>query len=350
MSDEPAIKSLTLGPPIKIMTELPDAPRLLSSSTLATLAKEASAQLPFGATHRYTIDRRYQTGADYRPFSVVLDGDELLAVLLGAAGEIVVRCYGADAQLQKTVGRYACGQGSDEIGDPAGIALDGAGNIYLLDSARCSVLKLDPAGRVLTRFGGEEGIAPGALFQPRDLEVSSDGAMLLADTRNNRIQSWDAAGRHVLTIGPAVDEDADEEVPAGAGYGEFSEPMGVTTDSRGHIYVADTGNHRVQVFTADGSFLRVFGSEGEGSGQLYFPTDVRVGRDGEVFVFDLHSRRVQQFTPDGQLAYGMVLLPQGPECVVGAVGDIDVGADEALYVPVPSERVILRVRKAEGWA
>lgn len=350
MSDkrDPQPRAQALPGPLQIAADPAARPGRLVNAALSDLSRAAAGQLPFGATHRYTIDRRYPIDASHHPVSVVLDGEDLLASLLGESGELLlVRC-GPDGRERSRIGPLAAGAGPTEIGDPAGLALDDAGNLYLLDAQNGRVLKLDPTGRVLGHFGGVEGIAPGALAFPRDLEVGPDGGMLLADTRNHRVQRWDTHGRHVMTIGPVVDEDEDEAVPSGDGPGEFLEPMGVTEDAQGRIYVADTGNHRIQVFDADGRFLRVFGSEGEGSGQISSLTDVRVVSDGAIFVFDLYSRRVQKFSPDGLLEYGVVLCPEGPERIVGAVGDIDVGPDESFYVPVPAEHEILRVRRTVG--
>lgn len=307
----------------------------------------AAADAHAGATADYTIDRRFPTGADHRPFSVILDGEDLLALLIGDEDELVIRRFGPDGAQRESLPPIRCGDRPGQIGNPAGIALDAARNLYLLDSEHCRVLKLDRCGRLLATFGGVMGIRPGGLAAPRDLEVAPDGAMLLADTGNHRIQRWDHDGHHTLTIGPTIDDDEDDEIPPGAGPGQFCDPMGVTEDNVGRIYVADTGNHRVQIFERTGRFLRAFGDGGEGRGQLHFPTDVRVGADGTIFVFDLHSRRVQRFTADGGLIYGVVLRGEGTDRIVGAVGDIDVGADESLYVPAPAERQILRIRRVE---
>lgn len=319
------------------------APAALGDGALAMLARAATAEVPLGATHRYAIARRYELGAGIRPLSVVLDGDDFLALALEGESVVILRFAGS-GEAKGRLGSWKIGGGPDEIGDPAGIALDREGRAFVLDAAACGVVVIDGSGRVAGRFG-EEGSGTGQLRYPRDIEVSSHG-LLLADTRNNRIQRWDLSGNHVLTIGAAVDEDEDDSVPAGTRPGEFDGPMGVTGDAQGGIYVADTNNHRIQVFDREGKFVRQFGREGAGAGSLQFPTDVRLGEGGATFVFDLHSRRVQKFDGAGALVYGVVLREEGPHSVVGAVGDIDVGPDETIYLPVPGEGVVLRCTRA----
>ena len=66
------------------------------------------------------------------------------------------------------------------------------------------------------------------------------------------------------------------------------------------IYVADSCNHRVQVFDRDGAFLRTYGEAGSGVGQLSYPYDVRVDADGNQFVCEFGNSRIQVFDKDGQ--------------------------------------------------
>ena len=63
---------------------------------------------------------------------------------------------------------------------------------------------------------------------------------------------------------------------AAAVAGELSAPADIALDAAGNVYVADTGNHRVQVFTAAGVFLRTFGRLGRGQGEFYNPRGIAV--------------------------------------------------------------------------
>jgi hypothetical protein len=70
----------------------------------------------------------------------------------------------------------------------------------------------------------------------------------------------------------------------------------------GNLYVADSCNHRIQVFTTDGELVRIFGTPGDAAGELKLPYDVACSR-GEppyLYVVEMENSRVQKFTLDGR--------------------------------------------------
>ena len=80
----------------------------------------------------------------------------------------------------------------------------------------------------------------------------------------------------------------------GSGAGQFNDPRGVAFDSAGHIIVADTCNHRVQVLRySDGSHVRTIGSEGRGNGQFSYPCGVLIDGQGRIIVSDSLNDRIQ---------------------------------------------------------
>jgi tripartite motif-containing protein 71 len=85
----------------------------------------------------------------------------------------------------------------------------------------------------------------------------------------------------------------------GSGNGEFKEPAGLDGAANGNVYVTDRENHRVQYFTADGSFLGKWGSEGFWNGQFNEPSSVKVAPNGNVYVADKFNHRIQYFRPNG---------------------------------------------------
>jgi uncharacterized protein (TIGR03663 family) len=86
----------------------------------------------------------------------------------------------------------------------------------------------------------------------------------------------------------------------GAGEGQLNEPRGAAIDADGNLYVADTFNHRIQVFDQNGKVVRSFGSFGGGDGQLYEPRGVAVDADGNIFVADTWNARVAKFDRSGR--------------------------------------------------
>ena len=77
-------------------------------------------------------------------------------------------------------------------------------------------------------------------------------------------------------------------------------------------YVADRDNHRIQVFTAEGKFLRMFGRRGEGRGELKEPWGVAIDSSGRVYVSEVGNHRVSVFTSEGQFVTSFGSAGEGP--------------------------------------
>ncbi|MHB0858441.1 MAG: flippase activity-associated protein Agl23 [Anaerolineae bacterium] len=90
---------------------------------------------------------------------------------------------------------------------------------------------------------------------------------------------------------------------SGAQLGQFTRPKGIAHDEAGNVYVADSGNHRIQVFDADGQPLRQWGSQGAEPGQLQEPWGVAVAPNGDVYVADTWNHRIQVYDSEGQFLF-----------------------------------------------
>jgi sugar lactone lactonase YvrE len=121
--------------------------------------------------------------------------------------------------------------------------------------------------------------------------VARDGDLYLSEySRAERVQRFSPDGKEVrFVIGHA-----------GAGPGEFNRAEGLCVDAEDRLYVADSCNHRVQVFNPDGTFLRQFGRAGAAPGELSYPYDVRVDAAGHVFVCEFGNSRIQVFDAEGR--------------------------------------------------
>jgi tripartite motif-containing protein 71 len=69
----------------------------------------------------------------------------------------------------------------------------------------------------------------------------------------------------------------------------------VAVDSSGNVYVADLGNHRIQKFDSEGTFMAKWGSRGEGDGEFRGPSGVAVDSSNNVYVSDQGNNRIQKF-------------------------------------------------------
>jgi DNA-binding beta-propeller fold protein YncE len=185
------------------------------------------------------------------------------------------------------------------------------------------------------------------LLQPRTLAVAPDGRRVIADTGNNRIVVLAPDGTLVQTFGSEcrLNEgaaggcvDPDGSGPRALGDGQFYEPWGVAVDDEGRIYVADTWNGRIQVFDANGEFLRSWGFFGSTNGELgdpyalFGPRGLAIDNAGNLLVADTGNKRIITFTPDGtlvnQVGGGGVILGRFEEPVGIAVD----AADGSIYV------------------
>ena len=86
----------------------------------------------------------------------------------------------------------------------------------------------------------------------------------------------------------------------GSGDGMFKDPMGVALNDRDEIVVADHGNHRVQVFDSNGTFLRSFGHRAENGGELKNPTGIAIDKNRNILVTENGNHRVQIFSWKGR--------------------------------------------------
>jgi DNA-binding beta-propeller fold protein YncE len=271
------------------------------------------------------------------PFGIArtADGSFFIVNRADDAGTVLLQLFGADGQRKREVHTYSSGTGRDQFDTPVSIAADAAGNLWVADMGTSSVKRLGRDGEVLAVLG-TRGTGPEQLTDPRDLAVDAAGNLYIADTGNNRVVKWDVSGRSLRTLGiNRMDED-EGWLMSGDEPGQFDEPQGVTLDGEGNLYVADTGNQRIQKFNAAGEFLLEFGEEGDGAGQFRYPRLVRAGPQGDVFVADSTAGRLLRFDGEGRFAY-QVVMPSD----AGMVADLAVDEDGRIIVVLRHAGLIL---------
>ncbi|HEX9616054.1 MAG TPA: flippase activity-associated protein Agl23 [Anaerolineales bacterium] len=154
---------------------------------------------------------------------------------------------------------------------------------------------------VRKQMSAEKLVAPG-LNAPRNLAIGPDGLIYVVDTGNSRVVKLNPEGEQVAAWGSRTPDGQTPPAP-----GTFNEPWGVAVDGKGNVYVADTWNHRVQTFDADGTFLREWGTAGQaGQGSetaLWGPRGIAVSPDGRVYLTDTGNKRVLVFEPDGKFLF-----------------------------------------------
>ncbi|MBC8507576.1 MAG: TIGR03663 family protein [Anaerolineales bacterium] len=157
---------------------------------------------------------------------------------------------------------------------------------------------------------GTNGTEPGNFEKPRDIALAPDGSLFVADTGNHRIQHFTAEGEVLNTWGYFADS-SQTDAPGGS----FYEPWGIAVDSLGDVYVTDTWNHRVQKFTPNGEFITQWGyfGQAETGAAFWGPRDILVDDLDRVFITDTGNKRVVVFSNDGVFltAFGSAGLLEG---------------------------------------
>ena len=91
---------------------------------------------------------------------------------------------------------------------------------------------------------------------------------------------------------------------AGNGNGQFDRPFGIGVDQEGNLYVADTNNHRVQVLSSEGTFIKHIGSKGTGPGEFKYPIGITIDqRRRRMIVTDYENQRVQVLDLEGKFLF-----------------------------------------------
>ncbi|HJR85289.1 MAG TPA: 6-bladed beta-propeller, partial [Nitrososphaeraceae archaeon] len=178
------------------------------------------------------------------------------------------------------------GEGDGQFLHPHVPGVDSEGNIYVSDRDLANVQKFTKDGKFIMKWA-EEGSEDGQLSKPESVIIDSHDNIYVADFGNHRIQKFTKDGNFILKWGSK-----------GVGDGEFNGPAGMSIDKNDNIYVTDRNNNRIQVFTTNGTFLTQFGLEGSGPGQFNRPEGVGVDKDtGLVYVADTGNFRIQVFKP-----------------------------------------------------
>jgi DNA-binding beta-propeller fold protein YncE len=192
------------------------------------------------------------------------------------------------------------GTEAGQFNHPRGVAVGPDGNVYVVDSDNNRVQVFDPAGTFLREWGSNCNLATGlgcvdaegkGQFQePWGISVAEDGRVFVADTWNHRIQAFDADGTYLAQWGTY----GQSETAEGLLYG----PRDVAIDDRGQVFVTDTGNKRIMVYDRDGNYVTQMGLGGTGSGQFAEPVGLAFDAENNLYVVDTWNQRVQVFDND----------------------------------------------------
>jgi sugar lactone lactonase YvrE len=164
--------------------------------------------------------------------------------------------------------------GSITLSSPAGIVVDTAGNVYIVDTGNSRIVGVNAQG--VASAVTITGLSP-ALSSPSGIAIDGSGNLYVADTGNNRVVEITAAGAgSVISTGSVT----------------LGSPKGVALDQSGDLFIADTTNNRIVEVTSGGSAAVLAITVSSGSSTLSGPLGMAVGVTGKLYIADPGNNRV----------------------------------------------------------
>ena len=190
--------------------------------------------------------------------------------------------FDKDHKVEGTIG--------DGLLDPAGMVVDNENRfLYVADAGLDQVLVYDADKLTLIRKMGTTGkkhslTEPGQFAAPENVALDADANLYVTDMYNNRVEIFDADGNFIRAWGKSGDRP-----------GYFSRPKGIAIDADGHVWVADGVMDMLQCYTAEGQFLMWMGGHGLFPGQFRALAGLYIDKNNRIFTSEQYPGRVQMF-------------------------------------------------------
>jgi DNA-binding beta-propeller fold protein YncE len=225
----------------------------------------------------------------WTPYGMAVDSKGSIYVADGKVGAIFI--FNAETKELQMIKHGV----QAHFGDIIGLAMDDSDRMFVSDTKLHRILVFDRDHKV------EGAITEGGLIDPGGMAVDNENRFLyVADAGRDQVMVYDADKLNLIrTIGTAGKKHSLTEP------GQFSVPTNVAVDADANLYVTDMYNNRVEIFDADGNFIRAWGKQGDRPGTFSRPKGIAIDSDGHVWVADAVQDILQCYTADGQFLMWM---------------------------------------------
>lgn len=192
--------------------------------------------------------------------------------------------------VRQTIGGPGTGDG--QFKSPRGVAVDAAGNVYVVDTDLQRISVFDSKGKFVRSWGGP-GNGPSQFQEPVDVAIDPKGEVVVLDSTTDFLKVFSPHGTPLRQIG-------------GPALGAYH-PRGLAIDPSGNIFIADAGGANLIELAPNGSVIAKLGQRGNNPGQIAEPVGVAVATDGTLFVTDTANNRLSHFGPTFTYIQGWAL-------------------------------------------
>ncbi len=207
-----------------------------------------------------------------------------------------------------------------KFGRVSAVAADAAGNVYVFHRGLKAdpIIVFDSQGKYLRSWG------KGMFGSPHGLRIDKSGHVWVTDTVLHQVMEFTAEGKLLRTLGVKGKADATHDT--------FNRPTDVAFLPNGDFFVSDGyGNSRVVKFSREGKYLLEWGRRGKGPGEFDLPHQVRVDSRQNVYVSDRENNRIQIFDANGKFLRQWTHL--------GATQGMDINAKDELWIVTHRDNV-----------